>query len=89
MSKVSVHFDSTYSAARWLALRSEIIDALHSAHADDYSLDVSFTHGTNVTVTVPGGDEAIAAELAALTRRFDQSPDPDSDYSSEGSCSPP
>lgn len=92
MPSCNVHFPTTYTAARWLALRSEIIDALHLAHAEDYELDVSFTHGTRVTVNLRDGDDGVAAQLAQLARDFDGRPaDPESDYSSasEGGYSPP
>lgn len=92
MPSCSVHFPTTYTAARWLALRSEIIDALHLANAADYELDVSFERGTSVTVNLRDGDESIAQQLAQLARDFDtRSPEPESDYSSasEGGYSPP
>lgn len=89
MPSCNVHFPTTYTAARWLALRSEIIDALDSANAGSYELDVSFAHGTSVTVKLRDGDESVAQQLAQLARDFDKSPDPDSDYySSEGGYSP-
>ncbi|EJT46209.1 hypothetical protein A1Q2_01536 [Trichosporon asahii var. asahii CBS 8904] len=92
MPSCTVHFPTTYTAARWLALRSEIVDALHLSNSHDFELDVSFSHGTSVTVNLKDGDEDVARQLERLARDFDGRPaDPESDYSSasEGGYSPP